>query len=96
MKLVEVLGPKHDREEHLPSKMQTDDSKVESKMMKMRNKMKQYHVRKVIWVLGLMVLLYTLLFCRLVTSDGQPMDALHAKLFNCAQSIVIFVVYLLG
>jgi hypothetical protein len=65
MKLVEVvIGPIQGGEEHLPSKMQTDDSKlVESNMMKMRNKMKQYRVRKVIWVLGLMALLYTLLFC---------------------------------
>jgi hypothetical protein len=84
MKLVEVVGPKHGGEEHLPSKMQTDDSKVESKMMKMRNKMKQYHVRKVIWVLGLMVLLYTLLFCR----DSSHLMVSRWILFTLSSSTV--------
>jgi hypothetical protein len=90
MELVQVV------QEHQPSKMQKEDSK-DMKMQKEeepKSKMQQ-GVRKVIWLLGMMALLYTSLFCRLVTSDGQPMDPLRAKLFACAHSIVIFVVYLL-
>jgi hypothetical protein len=100
MELVQVV------QGHLPSKMQKEDSKdmkmqkEEEPKLKMQKEEEpkskiQQGVRKVIWLLGMMALVYTSLFCRLVTSDGQPMDSLRAKLFRCAHSIVIFVVYLL-
>ena len=101
---------KEDSKEESSMKMQQDEKPnfkmqqpvfFSSKLMnlvsqeRLRNKMKQDRVRQVTWLLCMMALLYTFLFCRIVTPDGQPIDPLHAKLLKCVQSIVIFVVYLL-
>ncbi|CAM0904080.1 unnamed protein product [Alopecurus aequalis] len=90
---------KTQKEEEPNSKMQQPVFFFNNKVLlhgELRNRMKQYHVAKVVWSLGMMTLLYAFLFCRIVTSDGLPIDPLHAKLFRCAQAIVIFLVYLLG